>query len=87
MAGMRFTLRHLLISIAAPLAGRVADNTPTTPMRDTAGDWSFAVDDKLPNVLILGDSISIGYTRVVRAALAGKTNRVRPRNHVIMTLG
>lgn len=32
------------------------------------------VDPSLPNVLIIGDSISIGYTEVVRAKLAGKAN-------------
>lgn len=34
---------------------------------------------KLPNVLILGDSISIGYTRQVRKGLAGKANVFRPK--------
>jgi len=34
------------------------------------------VDPNLPNVLIIGDSISIGYTGVVRAKLAGKANVV-----------
>lgn len=37
------------------------------------------VDEKLPNVLILGDSISIGYTVPVRDALKGKANVIRPR--------
>lgn len=32
----------------------------------------------LPRVLLIGDSISIGYTRAVRAELAGKANVVRP---------
>lgn len=34
-------------------------------------------DPKLPNVLIIGDSISIGYTPGVREALAGKANVYR----------
>ena len=34
------------------------------------------VDPNLPNVLIIGDSISIGYTGTVRAKLAGKANVV-----------
>lgn len=38
---------------------------------------AVAIDPKLPNVLILGDSISIGYTPVVRAALQGKANVLR----------
>lgn len=40
------------------------------------GDVS--IDPKLPNVLILGDSISIGYTPVVRKELKGKANVLRP---------
>lgn len=35
-------------------------------------------DPDLPRVLLLGDSISIGYTIPVRAALAGKANVHRP---------
>ena len=36
-------------------------------------------DPKLPRVLLLGDSISIGYTVPVREALAGKANVHRPK--------
>jgi hypothetical protein len=37
--------------------------------------WDFVVDDpKLPRVLLIGDSISRGYTLNVRKALAGKAN-------------
>ena len=37
--------------------------------------WDFITDDpKLPRVLLIGDSISRGYTLAVRAALAGKAN-------------
>jgi len=36
------------------------------------------VDTNLPNVLILGDSISIGYTRAVRGLLNGQANVFRP---------
>jgi hypothetical protein len=33
------------------------------------------IDDRvLPRVLLIGDAISIGYTVLVRKALAGKTN-------------
>lgn len=35
-------------------------------------------DARLPDVLILGDSISIGYTPVVRAELQGQANVLRP---------
>lgn len=37
-----------------------------------------SMDPSLPNVLILGDSISVGYTLQVRAGLQGKANVIRP---------
>jgi lysophospholipase L1-like esterase len=40
--------------------------------------WAFTPDPQLPNVLILGDSISIGYTLDVREMLKGKANVFRP---------
>ncbi len=37
--------------------------------------WDFVQDDpKLPRVLLIGDSVSRGYTQAVRRALAGKAN-------------
>ena len=37
--------------------------------------WDFVQDDPaLPRVLLIGDSVSRGYTQVVRQALAGKAN-------------
>ena len=37
--------------------------------------WDFVVDDpRLPRVLLIGDSVSRGYTQSVRNALAGKAN-------------
>ena len=37
--------------------------------------WDFVADDpKLPRILLIGDSVSRGYTLAVRAALAGKAN-------------
>lgn len=37
--------------------------------------WDFVQDDpKLPRVLLIGDSVSRGYTQATRAALAGKAN-------------
>lgn len=53
---------------------------PFTPAADLAGQWTFQPDPKLPNVLILGDSISIGYTRATRALMKGKANVYRPMN-------
>lgn len=42
--------------------------------------WTFTPDPKLPNVLILGDSISIAYTLKVRERLKGIANVYRPSN-------
>jgi lysophospholipase L1-like esterase len=37
--------------------------------------WDYVEDDpKLPRVLLIGDSVSRGYTQAVRRALAGKAN-------------
>lgn len=66
------------VLVAGTLAGRAAEEKFFTPAADAKGDWSFAVDPKLPNVLLIGDSISIGYTRAVRQKLAGKANVFRP---------
>ena len=51
---------------------------PHTPASDLKGGWAFQADPALPNVLILGDSISIGYTLPVREKLHGKANVFRP---------
>ncbi len=55
-----------------------ADEKPFTPAADLKGDWNFTADPKLPNVLIIGDSISIGFARQVREKLTGKANVYRP---------
>lgn len=39
------------------------------------------IDPKLPNVLLIGDSISIGYTRPVRQKLSGIANVFRPNTN------
>ena len=74
---MKSTLRHsLLFSLSALLScGTVAMHaqnakkpkrvSPMAPIKDVAG---------LPRVLIIGDSISIGYTLPTRALLKGKVN-------------
>jgi hypothetical protein len=51
---------------------------PHTPASDLKGRWAFKADPALPNVLILGDSISIAYTLPVREKLRGKANVFRP---------
>jgi len=44
----------------------------------TPVSWEFTPDPKLPNVLIIGDSISLGYTPLVRTMLQGKANVMHP---------
>ena len=58
---------------AKPEAGSKAESSKKL-------NWSFTPDPALPNVLILGDSISIGYTLEVRKLLEGKANVFRPLN-------
>jgi hypothetical protein len=48
------------------------------PAQPPADGWTIRVDPALPNVMVTGDSISIGYTPDVRALLAGKANVMRP---------
>lgn len=57
-----------------------AARAETGSLAEKKGDaeWAFTPDPKLPNVLLLGDSISIGYTLEVRKRLAGKANVYRP---------
>jgi acyl-CoA thioesterase-1 len=55
---------------AAPEAGSIVETQKL--------DWNFTPDPALPNVLILGDSVSIGYTLQVRELLKGKANVYRP---------
>lgn len=62
------TLQENLGGFYLPLykAGRV---------RGTRQAWDYVKDDpKLPRVLLIGDSVSRGYTLAVRDALAGKVN-------------
>lgn len=46
--------------------------------KNVVGVWAITPDEHLPNVLLLGDSISIGYTLPVRKQLKGKANFFRP---------
>lgn len=44
-------------------------------VKGTSTAWDFVADDpRLPRVLVIGDSVSRGYTLPVRAALAGRAN-------------
>ena len=63
----------LLSLLAASWAGAAAANQNFTPESDLAGSWAFTPDPALPDVLLIGDSISIGYTRSVRNMLKEKS--------------
>ena len=58
-------------------------------VRGVSNAWDYVEDDpKLPRVLLIGDSISRGYTQACRKALAGKANVHRaPANCGPTTLG
>lgn len=44
-------------------------------VRGSSNAWDFVADDpRLPRVLLIGDSVSRGYTQAVRKELAGKVN-------------
>src|SRR5215475_11724633 len=61
----------LALSIVSALPGQGADKEKKKP------DPAFAEvkdDPKLPRVLLIGDSISIGYTVPTQKLLAGKAN-------------
>lgn len=60
-----------LLIFAAALNGLVA-------AEEVKPSWEFTPDPSLPDVLILGDSISVGYTLEVRALLKDKANVFRP---------
>lgn len=80
MSVIPFPVR-LLGWLAASLTCAAAAESPLapfTPAADLKGAWVFPSDPRLPDVLLLGDSISIGYTREVRDLLAGRANVFRP---------
>jgi len=72
----------LLAAVAASLCGSyVFGQEKKQPAKKRAPSPAMLpIEDKpgLPRVLLIGDSISIGYTLAVREALAGKANVHRP---------
>lgn len=69
---MRSLLTLILCAAGLVAQTPAAKPNPLTPITDTPG---------LPRVLILGDSISIGYVLDARAALAGVANVHRPQEN------
>ena len=76
------TLIHLLLCDSSfLLAADAPASKPGAGSKAEIGKqlaWAFTPNPTLPNVLILGDSISIGYTLQVRELLQGKANVFRP---------
>ncbi len=77
---LRLSLWFMSLALAftgcAPPAGQ--DTEFYTPEQDRDGLVAVSPRQGLPNVLILGDSISIGYTPVVRQLLKDEANVQRP---------
>ncbi len=79
---MKLTLTALAFAaLLSPLAALHAGDTPSkAPARQPQDPVLAPVADVagLPRVLLIGDSVSIGYTRPVRELLKGKANVHRP---------
>ncbi len=58
--------------------GLISDILTTAEAKDDSPFSSIKDDPALPRVLLIGDSISIGYTLPTRAILSGKANVHRP---------
>ena len=66
-----------LALLCAGCASQTAKETTLyTPDQDKPGLAKVTTRPGLPNVLIIGDSISIGYVLPTRAALAGETSEL-----------
>ena len=70
------TLLLAIPSNAVSVRAEVSKAVAVDP--DMIGTWDFPVDPSRPNVLLIGDSISVSYTRPVRELLKGKANVFRP---------
>lgn len=69
----RLTVLTAALLLAMLAAAPSADAAPKKPARNSP--FAKVTDDpKLPRVLLIGDSISIGYTLPTRAVLKGKVN-------------
>ena len=80
----RLSLVVALLFTLAPLSTAALAQAPKAKAKKRPPNPAYAavVDDpRLPRVLLLGDSISIGYTVPVRELLAGKANVHRPADN------
>ena len=75
------TIHHLLFAILCFTVAVCAANPPASAPPTKKLDPSFEQitdDPKLPRVLLIGDSVSLGYTVALRKELAGKANLHHP---------
>jgi len=70
-----------LLCVSAPLFAQAPAAKPQPPQRPNPAFEKIVEDPALPRVMLLGDSISIGYTLPVRDLLKGKTNVLRPADN------
>ena len=68
----------LLIAAAAARPGLSGEKDEAWLLQTNLLERGSARVDRLPNALILGDSISLGYTPAVKKKLAGQANVSRP---------
>lgn len=77
-------LRRLVVAVlaasvvsAVPADGAEAGPEPGSE-EARGGKFSVTIDPRLPNVLILGDSISMGYLKPLQGLLKGRANVIHP---------
>ena len=77
-SNLRLFAALMMVVLSARASEPSSKPVPSSKAETPKSSWDFTPDPKLPNVLIIGDSISIGYTLDVRGLLAGKANVFRP---------
>jgi hypothetical protein len=75
MLRREFLSLAVLTAVSSPC---LAQNQPARPRAENPAYVQITDDPALPRVLLIGDSISIGYTLPLREALKGKANLHRP---------
>lgn len=75
---MKIVISLILSAVFLNAAFAYTPEAGSTAEKVVKSGWETIPDPDLPNVLILGDSISIGYTLQVKALLQGKANVFRP---------